>query len=240
MSPEQVKVALQCTLAITFVTLCTLSFDNLLRADTSLAFSKEDFAYFPSLTICPLRSSLKALESFDDVSNISIRDYLKVTLIQKVNKSRKVVDISGKHLQFTILPLTSDYSDTLMLRNCTTATLDLNGHVQGGSGTNNLNVEVNQNPHFQHFSISFHEEGVSEQRNLVLNDGNKLLLNIKRNKVRYIQIHMKKFVNINTDKNSCLEGFGNKKVSGYLEDLNKFYMDNMNCTLPWLVGKSKT
>ena len=235
MSPEQVKVALQCTLAITFVTLCTLSFDNLLRADTSLAFSKEGSAYFPSLTICPLRSSLKALESFDDVSNISIRDYLKVTLIQKVNKSRKVVDISGKHLQFTILPLTSDYSDTLMLRNCTTANLSF----QGGSGTN-VNVEINQNPHFQHFSITFHEEGVSEQRNLVLNDGNKLLLNIKRNKVRYIQIHMKKFVNINTDKNPCLEGFGNKKVSGYLEDLNKFYMDNMNCTLPWLVGKSKT
>ena len=231
MSPEQVKVALQCTLAITFVTLCTLSFDNLLRADTSLAFSKEGSAYFPSLTICPLRSSLKALESFDDVSNISIRDYLKVTLIQKVNKSRKVVDISGKHLQFTILPLTSDYSDTLMLRNCTTANLSF----QGGSGTH-ANVEINLDSHFQHFSIEFHEKGDGEQRNKRMQEGSKLFVNLRKNKVRFIQIHMKKFVNINSDKNPCSVSL---EASGYLEDLNKFYLDNMNCTLPWLNGKSK-
>ena len=90
MSPKKVKVALQCILIITFLTLCILSLDNLLKADTSLAFSKEDSAYFPSMTICPLRASLKALESFDDTSNISIRDYLKINLVESFNKSRKI------------------------------------------------------------------------------------------------------------------------------------------------------
>ena len=237
MSPKKVKVALQCILIITFLTLCILSLDNLLKADTSLAFSKEDSAYFPSMTICPLRASLKALESFDDISNISIRDYLKINLVESVNKSRKIVDISGKHLQFNILPLYSDLNDTLKLRNCTTASLDLDGPVQGGSLGSHVNIEINWNPHFQYFSVVFHDKGDGRQKNQIMQEGSKLFVNIRKYKVKYIQVHMKKFVNINTDKNPCS---ANLEGSGYLEDLNKFYMDNMNCTLPWLAGKSET
>ena len=70
-----------------------------------------------------------------------------------------------------------------------------------------------------------------------MQEGSKLFVNIRKYKVKYIQVHMKKFVNINTDKNPCS---ANLEGSGYLEDLNKFYMDNMNCTLPWLAGKSET
>ena len=190
MSPDQVKNALQCTLIITFVTLCILSLDNLLKADTSLAFSKEDSAYFPSLTICPLRSSLKALESFDDVSKISIRDYLKIILVEKVNKTRKIVEISGKQLQLTILPLYDDFSDTLKLKNCTTAILD-NRQVPGGSNSN-INIEINPNPHFQHLSIVFHEEKGGKQKGRTMHEGSKLFVNLRKNKVKYVQVHLPK------------------------------------------------
>ena len=88
MSPEQtVKIAIQCILTITFIALFIVSFCTLLKGDTSLSFRKEYNAHFPSLTICPTFSDMESMEieNFDKVTNISIRDFLDIT-IQKFIK----------------------------------------------------------------------------------------------------------------------------------------------------------
>ena len=85
MSPEQkVKITLQCILVLTLVALCILSFNSLFKADTSLSFKQDNNAYFPSLAICPTFSdhtSMK-IESFDAVPNVSIRDFLNISIMK--------------------------------------------------------------------------------------------------------------------------------------------------------------
>ena len=175
MSPQKVKIVFQCILTSIFISLCIISFNNLLKADTSLAFSKDNSAYFPSLTICPLKKGMSEMNSFDDLSKLSIRDYLSIQLIKKAKNSRETVNIIGNHLQFTVDILLLD-SGSLFLKNCTTAILDLDNHVQGGSGSY-VNVELEPNPHFRQFSISFHEQGVLEQNNLQIYGDSKLFVN---------------------------------------------------------------
>ena len=79
MLPEQrVKFTLQFILTATFLVLCILSLFTLVKEETSLAFSKDKSAYFPSMTICPMTYDLKGLESFDNISTVSIRDFLSI------------------------------------------------------------------------------------------------------------------------------------------------------------------
>ena len=84
MSPEhKVKIALQCILVLTLVALCIVSFNSLLKADTSLSFKQDTNAYFPNLAICPIFSDHKPMkiESFDAVPNVSIRDFLNISIM---------------------------------------------------------------------------------------------------------------------------------------------------------------
>ena len=84
MSPEQkVKIGVQCILTITFLVLCTLSFTGLLKADTSLAFSRGKHPYFPSFTICPMPYDLKGVDSFNTIPLVSIRDFLRIKLYKQ-------------------------------------------------------------------------------------------------------------------------------------------------------------
>ena len=84
MSPEQkVKIGVQCILTITFLVLCTLSFTGLLKADTSLAFSKGKPAKFPCFTICPMPYDLKGVASFNTIPSVSIRDFLRIKLYKQ-------------------------------------------------------------------------------------------------------------------------------------------------------------
>ena len=83
MSPEQkVKIALQCTLILALVAFCIVSFNSLLRAETSLSFKKDTNAYFPSLAICPTYSDVMKIESFDAMQNVSIRDFLNISIVK--------------------------------------------------------------------------------------------------------------------------------------------------------------
>ena len=85
MSPEhKVKIALQCILVLTLFALCIVSFNSLLKADTSVSFKKNNEAYFPSLAICPTFSdfNLMKIESFDAVPNVSIRDFLNISIMK--------------------------------------------------------------------------------------------------------------------------------------------------------------
>ena len=86
MSPEQkVKIALQCILILTLVALCIVSFSSLLKADTSLSFKQDTNAYFPSLAICPTFSYSMRIESFDAMPNVSIRDFLNISIVKFEN-----------------------------------------------------------------------------------------------------------------------------------------------------------
>ena len=84
MSPEQKgKIALQFILVLTFVALCIVSFNSLLKADTSLSFKQDTTAYFPNLAICPTFSYSMRIESFDAVpNNVSIRDFLNISIVK--------------------------------------------------------------------------------------------------------------------------------------------------------------
>ena len=87
MSPEQkFKIGVQCILTITFLVLCIISFTGLLKADTSLAFSKGKPPYFPSFTICPMVYDLKGFDSFVTTPTVSIGDFLRIK-VNKVGKS---------------------------------------------------------------------------------------------------------------------------------------------------------
>ena len=83
MSPEQkVKITLQCILVLTLVALCILSFNSLFKADTSLSFKQDNNAYFPSLAICPTYSDVMKIESFDAMQNVSIRDFVNISIMK--------------------------------------------------------------------------------------------------------------------------------------------------------------
>ena len=132
---EKVKIALQCILVVTFVSLCILSFRNLLKADTSLAFRKENSAVFPWIKICPLSFDLKPIDSFENISNISIRDYLKISIVSFdqtnwneiiINDSKNVTEYFGLNeiFQQKIVPRIDH--DKFLISNCTTLKTSFN------------------------------------------------------------------------------------------------------------------
>ena len=49
-----------------------------MKEDTSLALSKNKSAYYPSITICPTSYDLKGIDAFDDISSVSIGDFVRI------------------------------------------------------------------------------------------------------------------------------------------------------------------
>ena len=105
MLPEQrVKFTLQFILTATFLVLCILSLFTLVKEETSLAFSKDKSAYFPSMTICPMTYDLKGLESFDNISTVSIRDFLSIRYGNYLDSQIiKIVDTQSSNVLSTVI-----------------------------------------------------------------------------------------------------------------------------------------
>ena len=64
---------------------------NLIKEDTSLAFSKNKSAYYPSITTCPTSYDLKGIDTFNDISSVSIRDFIRIYYGNYLNPEKKFV-----------------------------------------------------------------------------------------------------------------------------------------------------
>ena len=238
MLPEQrVKFTLQFILTATFLVLCILSLFSLVKEETSLAFSKDKSAYFPSITICPMTYDLKGLESFDNISTVSIRDFLSIRYGNYLDSQTiKIVDTQSSDVFSTVIQPLKLY-EKLQLRNCTTLdTLNLNDDsIKPATPGFLFYIEVLPNPHFTDFYLIFHEQGDIEIE-ATTDDGNSYFVNYKNRSTNFVELTMKRYIDLNTKDNPCEEKKGNKS---FLHELNQMYLDNMECTLPWLNGTSK-
>ena len=126
----------------------------------------------------------------------------------------------------------------ILIRNCTTLhTLELNdSSIEPGSSGFLLNLELMPNPHFKDFSLQFHEKG-DFALDSTTDDGNIFWVNYRNHSVNFVELHMKRYIDLNRNDNQCEEGREENK--SHFQELNKMYLKNMNCTLPWLDGKSK-
>ena len=124
---------------------------------------------------------------------------------------------------------------TIMLYNCTI--VDLSSHssdLKAGSSLAYLNVQVLPNDHFKEFWIKFHEKGDFDYGKK--REGDEYFANNVDGQRNYLELHMKKFINLGIGKSPCSANTIRK--DGY-DQMNVMYLSELNCTLPWLVGKSK-
>ena len=125
-------------------------------------------------------------------------------------------------------------SQGMVIRNCTSVDLPTKHSLT--PGTNDyLQLEVLPNNHFNDFGVVFHEKNEFDFGPST--DGNTYYVSFAPGKKNYIELHMSQIININSNESPCEEESIERK--GYLEQLNEMYLKGMNCTLPWLKGKSK-
>ena len=122
----------------------------------------------------------------------------------------------------------------LMLYNCTTVNLDLYSYyLKAGSQLTYLNVKVLPNLPFKDIIIAFHQK--REFYFGRLNEETQIFINHVHNQTKVLNLSMKKSIKLESKKNPCLT-----KLEGNANDaLEAIYIDQLNCTLPWLVGESK-
>ena len=235
MSPEQrARLTVQFILTATFLALCTSSIFGLIKEETSLAFSKQKSAYFPSITVCPLTYDLKGIESFDTISPIAIGDYLHVHYENYIKQSSYEIAKRSEVFSTLIHPLI--LHNQLLIRNCTTInTLDLNDSaIQPGKSGFLFYLELLPNSYFKDFMLIFHEKN---EINLdpTTDEGDTYFVNYKNKSTNFVDLHMKRYIDLNSYDNPCDEMTGENSV----QKLNRMYHKNMDCSLPWLVGDSK-
>ena len=186
---EKVKLTLQVILIITFVSLCVLSFSNLLKADTSLAFRKENAGFYPWFTICPLSYELIPINSFENISTASLRDYLHIDIV-KLDRTKQITEAvtamknveeyfgTKEILSQKIIPRI--YNGSILITNCTTfkTSFKMNS-LSAGTYDNYINFLLDSNEHFKDFQITFHDE--SENPFGLSKDGNVLYVNFRAN-----------------------------------------------------------
>ena len=137
-----------------------------------------------------------------------------------------------ERLSFVIHPFMLS-SQGMVIRNCTSVDLPKQSLTPG---TNDyLQLEVLPNNHFNDFCVVFHEKNEFDFGPST--DGNTYYVSFAPGKKNYIELHMSQIININSNESPCEEESIERK--GYLEQLNEMYLKSMNCTLPWLKGKSK-
>ena len=151
------------------------------------------------------------------------------------------IDITGNKsetLSFAIHPfmLRSQEMVMMVIRNCTSVDLGKYSLIPGT--LEHLQIEILPNYHYNDFGVVFHENNELEFGiQTPSNDGSIYFVSFAPGKKHYIDLHMNQIININSHDNQCEEESLFRR--GYLERLNEIYIMEMNCTLPWLKGKSK-
>ena len=143
-------------------------------------------------------------------------------------------EVDGETFSLAIHPFMLG-SQEIVIRNCTSVDLGNNSLIPGT--LDHLRIKILPNDHYNDFGVAFHEKnelafGVQTPSN----DGGTYYVSFDPGKKNYIELYMNQFININSYEDPCEEESLFRK--GYLEQLNELYIMEMNCTLPWLKGKS--
>ena len=159
---------------------------------------------------------------------------IKLILIFITFSRNTTIVTDEKALSQIIFPYTHN-AEVILLYNCTIVDLSLHSSVlKAGSYLAYLNVQFLPNDYFKTFSIIFHEKGNFDYWKS--RDGSTFFANNVNGQRTYLELHMKKLINLESSKSPCspktIEKDGHDKLS-----VN--YLSELNCTLPWLVGKSK-
>ena len=127
------------------------------------------------------------------------------------------------------------YRNSILLYNCTIVDLSSqSSNLKAGSSLGYLNVQFLPNEYLEAVWIKFHEKGNFDYGQG--KDGNVFFESKVNGQRTYLELHMKKLINLESSKSPC----SSKTIEqdGY-DEMNAMYLDELNCTLPWLVGTSE-
>ena len=138
-----------------------------------------------------------------------------------------------KALSQIIFPKTYN-AKTVLLYNCTLVDVSFHSsELRAGSSLAYLNVQFLPNEYFKALWLKFYEKGNFDYGQS--KDGNVFFANIDNGQRTYLELHMKKLIDLKSSKSPCSPNTVEK--DGY-DEMNVMYLDELNCTLPWLVGTS--
>ena len=124
---------------------------------------------------------------------------------------------------------------TISLYNCTIVDLTFySSDLKAGSSRAYLNVQFLPNEYFKDLWIIFHEKGHFDYGQNW--EGNNFFVNNVDGQRSSLELRMKKLINLERSQSPCSPN--TIEIDGY-DQMNFMYLSELNCTLPWLVGKSK-